>query len=127
MARIYTAGLLLAGLSLGGLQAADGWSQLKAGMTRGETTAVLGTELVASRGRGFEVAIYDGRAEVVYLNGQLVSWTAPVTSDAPVAPLDSWQFDQVSRARGAAQAASRAAETSAAPNRQRAVLPSYRW
>lgn len=104
--------------------AADGWSQLKTGMTRGETIAMLGTELVASRGRGFEVAIYDGRAEVVFLNGQVVAWTAPASSQAAPSPADAWHFEQVSRAR--VQQARRALETGAASNRPAAILPAYR-
>jgi hypothetical protein len=107
--------------------AADGWSQLKAGMSRSETIAVLGTELVASSGRGFQIAIYDNRAETVFLNGQLVAWTAPVTSHAPTASVDAWQFDQVSRARAGAQAAARAAQAPTGAVRQKAILPAYRW
>ena len=52
---------------------ADRWSQLKAGMSRREAAALLGSELMATRARGFEIAIYDDRAEIVFLRGQ-VSW-----------------------------------------------------
>lgn len=107
--------------------AAGDWSQLKAGMTREETAAVLGNELMASRGRGFDVAIYDGRAEVLYLNGQVVAWTAPAASEAPLPPAAAWQFDQTPRARLRVPSANGALGTSGASVRQRAILPAYRW
>ena len=107
--------------------AAGDWSQLKAGMTREETAAVLGTELMASRGRGFDVAIYDGRAEVLYLNGQVVAWTAPVASDAPLPPASAWQFDQTPRVRPRVQPARGATGATGVGVRQRAILPAYRW
>jgi hypothetical protein len=107
--------------------AAGDWSQLKPGMTREETTAVLGAELMASRGRGFDVAIYDGRAEVLYLNGQVVAWTAPAASEAPTPPASAWQFDQSPRARPRLQPAGGANAVSGAGVRQRAILPAYRW
>jgi hypothetical protein len=107
--------------------AAGDWSQLKAGMTRDETTAVLGSELMASRGRGFDLAIYDGRAEVLYLNGQVVAWTAPAASEAPPPPLSAWQFDQTPRVRSRLPSASAAGQMPDARVRQRAILPAYRW
>jgi hypothetical protein len=105
--------------------ATTGWSELKAGMTRAETTAVLGTEMVGSRGRGFEVAIYEGRAEVVFLNGQLVAWTPPANTAAPAAPVSAWQFDQMSRVRAGSANAVRPtpAQTATRPG---AILPAYR-
>ena len=107
--------------------ATDGWSQIKVGMTRGETTAVLGTELVASRGRGFEVAIYDSRAEIVYLHGQVVAWTAPASSQVTTPSSEAWQFDQVSRARAGVQPSRRSIEvTPATHTRAGAILPAYR-
>ena len=105
---------------------AGSWGQLKAGMTRSEAVAVLGTELVASKGGGFEVAIYDGRAEVVFLRGQVVAWTAPVSSEAAPAPPDAWQFDQVSRLRARGQPPIRTAEPRATNVRPAAILPAYR-
>src|SRR5262245_11174114 len=105
--------------------AIDGWSQLKAGMTRIETTTVLGAELGSSRGRGFEVAIYDNHAEVVYFNGQLVAWTAPVSSQSAAAPTDAWQFDQGQRGRGR-QPLRQAAEAIPVNTRPAAILPAYR-
>lgn len=107
--------------------AAGDWTQLKAGMTREETAAVLGSELMASRGRGFDVAIYDGRAEVLYLNGQVVAWTAPAATEAPLPPASAWQFDQTPRARPRVQSANGAIGTPGASVRQRAILPAYRW
>ena len=114
---IFTALLFSSGVS-----AADKWSSLKAGMTRSEAMSVLGTELVASRGRGFEVAIYDGQAEVVYLRGQVVAWTAPASSKAPPSPADAWQFDQMSRARSNASAPRRVEPRAG----NGAILPAYR-
>jgi len=108
-------------------EAAGDWSQLKPGMTRVEANATLGAELMGSRGRGFEVAIYDGRAEVLFLNGQVVAWTAPAASAAPPPPAGTWQFEQVPRVRARSSTANTAPQ---APNpyvRQRAILPAYRW
>ena len=105
-----------------GVSAADKWTSLKAGMTRSEATSVLGTELVASRGRGFEVAIYDGQAEVVYLRGQVVAWTAPASSKAAPSPANAWQFNQGTSARSHV-AAPRRVETRPGNG---AILPAYR-
>lgn len=107
--------------------AAGDWSQLKAGMTREETTAVLGIEIMASRGRGFDVAIYDGRAEVLYLNGQVVAWTAPAASEAPPPPASAWQFDQTPRVRPRVLPAGGSSGATGAGVRERAILPAYRW
>jgi hypothetical protein len=102
--------------------AADAWSQLKAGMTRSEATGLLGAELMASRGRGFEVAIYDSGAEIVYLHGQVVAWTAPAASEAAPASADAWQFDQVSRPRAVVpRGGDRTPEV-----RRASILPAYR-
>jgi len=101
--------------------AIDGWARLKTGMTRTEASAVLGAELMASKGRGFEVAIYDGRAEVVFLHGQVVAWTAPATSEAAPAPEGTWQFDQAARSRVSTPTPMRSREI-----RRDAILPAYR-
>lgn len=106
--------------------AAHGWSQLKRGMSRHQAVALLGTELSASRGRGFEVAIYDGKAEVVFLNGQVVAWTAPVEIQAAAAVETGFQFDQVSRLRAANQRARLAPDRAPASGRPAAILPAYR-
>lgn len=103
--------------------AADKWENLKTGMTRTEAAAVLGTELVASSGRGFEIAIYENQAEVVYLRGQVVAWTAPTASKAAQSPANAWQFDQVSRVRSTASAAARPAEKRPTNG---PILPAYR-
>ena len=57
--------------------AAEGWAQMKSGMNRLETAAVLGTPLFKNTGRGFELWIYDSGAEVVCYRGTVVAWTAP--------------------------------------------------
>lgn len=79
--------------------AADGWAELKPGMSRVEAAALLGRELLASRGRGFEVAIYDGRAEMLFLHGGLVAWTPPGTSASAPSPASAFKFDQQWRPR----------------------------
>lgn len=65
-----------------GLSAADAWTQVKAGMTKAETLATLGQPLITSKGRQFELWIYDSGAEVVCLRGSVVAWTPPVGSEA---------------------------------------------
>ena len=80
---------------------------------------------MASKGRGFEVAIYDGQAEVVYLRGQVVAWTAPASSQAAPSPSDVWQFDQSARGRGNVEGARRV-DDRAPEIRRSALLPAYR-
>ncbi len=58
-------------------KAESGWPQIKAGMNSGETVAALGQPLVRSKGREFELWIYDRGAEVVWFRGSVVAWTAP--------------------------------------------------
>jgi hypothetical protein len=120
----FLCGAFLTGLLTVSSFAVEGWSQLRAGMNREETAAVLGREIMASRGRGFEVAISDNQAEVVYLNGQVVAWTAPAGVSTPAAPTQAWQFDQ--ERRPAAPSARRTLEPQAAPGSRVRVLPSYR-
>ena len=123
MSRTFALRVLVTTLLLStAASAADKWAALKTGMSRSEATTVLGAELTASRGRGFEVAIYDGKAEVVYLHGQVVAWTAPATSTAAASPADAWQFDQVARPRSKASAA-RPTEVRRGNG---AILPAYR-
>ncbi len=69
-------------LSMAAVRGADGWSQLKAGMTRVEMTQALGEPLMRSNGRQFELCIYDAGAEVVCYRGTVVAWTAPAGSAA---------------------------------------------
>lgn len=78
----------------------EGWASLKPGLTRTETVSMLGREILGSRGRGFEITIYEGRAEMVFLNGSLVAWTAPAASmsGAPIAE-NTWKFEQQWRPR----------------------------
>lgn len=75
--------------------AQESWSKLKPGMTPTETTSALGQFLFSTRGRGFEVGIYEGKAEVVFLRGQLVAWTSPPSlPSAPTPPPAAFQFNQ---------------------------------
>jgi hypothetical protein len=94
MARKYL--LLLALLSLlppGTARGADGWAQLKLGMTAEQAMAVVGAPLFRCEGRGFELWIYDSRAEVVMYGG-VIAWTAPAGSTASHGPAEVWEFYQ---------------------------------
>ena len=71
---------------------ADAWTRLRVGMTRNEATAVVGSALVMSSGRGFDIGVYDGRAEVVFHHGRLVAWTAPATGTQPATQVNALKF-----------------------------------
>lgn len=101
--------------------AADAWMELKPGMSRTEAAALLGRELLLSRGRGFELAIYDGRAEVLFLHGMLVAWSPPATSASPPSP-SAFKFDQQWRPRVVPRPL---LEPRAEPARRSQFLPSY--
>lgn len=121
-----TAFLLTVGLGLlfPAALTAGGWDQLKPGMSRDEASTVVGSALITSVARGFEVAVYDERAELVYLEGRLVAWTAPVSQSAPPAPMNTWQFNQV-RTRPASASMVPPA-LSRQPGRRGQILPAYR-
>jgi hypothetical protein len=70
-------------------RAGEGWSLLKSGMNRADTATTLGDPLFKNVGRGFEVWLYDGGAEVLCLHGMVVAWTAP----AGVKSSDGRQLD----------------------------------
>lgn len=119
--------LVLTLLSTLSSRAADEpWSKLKPGMTPAETARALGTSLFSSRGRGFEIGIYEGKAEVVFLRDQLVAWTGPVGQPgAPTPPMAAFQFNQQWRPLPAA----RVFERPSAPvyeRRRGSFLPAYR-
>ncbi|MBL9186422.1 MAG: hypothetical protein JNK23_02995 [Opitutaceae bacterium] len=103
--------------------AADSWEKLKPGMTPEQASAVLGDHLFASRGRDFEVGIYDCKAEVVFLRGQLVAWTSPADQPAVPSPTDLLKFEQQLRP-GAATP--RVPVQRIEPPRRGSLLPSYR-
>ena len=69
--------------------AADGWSVLKAGMSRADTETALGDPMFKNVARNFEVWFYDHGAEVLCFHGFVVAWTAP----AGVASPDGRQVD----------------------------------
>lgn len=69
--------------------AAEGWSVLKAGMSRADTESALGDPMFKNVGRGFEVWFYDHGAEVLCFHGIVIAWTAP----AGVASPDGRQLD----------------------------------
>lgn len=74
--RLGTA-LLLLGLAVPLFGAAD-WSRIKAGVTTAQTVEALGTPLIRTYGRGFEVWIYDSCGEVVFGGGPALGWSVPV-------------------------------------------------
>lgn len=61
-----------------------GWDTLKVGMSALETSQALGSPLIRNVNKGFELWIYDGRAEVLFFRGPVVAWTPPsvVSTDA---------------------------------------------
>jgi hypothetical protein len=69
--------VILLGLSTSAVMAAD-WTRIKAGVTQEQTTEALGTPLIRTYGRGFEVWIYDSQGEVVFGGGPALGWTPPV-------------------------------------------------
>jgi hypothetical protein len=69
--------------------AKEGWSLMKSGMNRTDTTSALGNPLFKNVARGFEVWLYDGGAEVLCFRGTVVAWTAP----AGVESSDGRQLD----------------------------------
>ena len=70
---------------------ADGWTQLRLKMTPDETVAAIGEPLFRTAGRGFELWIYDNRAEALLFSGSLVGWTSPAASPAAGAGSDIWR------------------------------------
>lgn len=106
--------------------AESGWLNLKAGMTPAETSAALGFALIGSKARDFEIGIYDGRAEVVFLRGQLVAWTGPAAAPSAPPPVNAWRFDQQWRSRGATRAVERGPEPRIEAPKRGTILPSYR-
>ncbi|MDP3069320.1 MAG: hypothetical protein Q8N18_03480 [Opitutaceae bacterium] len=103
--------------------AAQSWDKLKPGMTPEQASAALGDHLFASRGRDFEIGIYDRKAEVVFLRGQLVAWTSPADQPAVPSPIDLLKFEQQLRLGAAAP---RVPVQRIAPPRRGSLLPSYR-
>jgi hypothetical protein len=85
--------LLLTAVLTEPLRGADGWLNLKLGMSGSEVEAALGTPLVRSEGRGFEVWTYDDASEVVFY-GRMIAWTSPASSAAPKYVMADWQFTQ---------------------------------
>ncbi len=76
----------------GFLSGAERWAQLKLGMTAEETVAAIGEPLFRSAGRGFELWIYDHRAEVVFF-GPLIGWTTPSPGGEKGETNDIWLSD----------------------------------
>lgn len=103
--------------------AAERWDELKPGLTQEEATKLLGAPLVASRGRGFDVANYDQRGEVVFLGGRLVAWSTPTKKPPRPSPVGTWGFVQQPVRLPKSSLASRPSS----PEQRAAVLPSYRW
>lgn len=74
-------------------RAADGWAQLKRGMTADETRAALGKPLLSSEGYGFAVWIYDHGTEVVFYD-RVIAWTLPHAGNAGGPKPEAWSFFQ---------------------------------
>lgn len=121
--RIALRRLTMLGLLLPGIVCAQDWDKLKPGMSRDESSAVIGRALISTSGRGFEVEIYDHRAELVFHDGKLVTWTAPASNSAAAAPADTWRFEQVLIMRPAGAPIRRPAVP---PVKRGVVLPAYR-
>lgn len=58
------------------------WAKLKQGMTPDEAFATLGQPLIRNSNRGYEVWIYDSKAEVVFHQGPVMAWTIPTPNPA---------------------------------------------
>jgi hypothetical protein len=84
----YTIGLVIA-LMPGATRGDDAWSQLRLGMTPDETTARIGSPILRSSGRGFEVWTYDNGAEAL-LFGSLIGWTASGPGAVAERSMDVW-------------------------------------
>lgn len=61
---------------------AKDWAKLKPGMTPDEAFAALGQPLIRNSNRGYEVWIYDSKAEVVFHQGPVLAWTIPTPNPA---------------------------------------------
>jgi hypothetical protein len=93
--------MLLSGLGLlASLRASPSgkWAHLRAGMSPAETVALLGRPLIRSASKGFELWIYDSKAEVVFHSGPVMAWTVPTPNPASEArpieadlPMGEWQ------------------------------------
>jgi hypothetical protein len=118
--------LVFAGV-VGSSRAADGWQQLKVGMTRSEATAVLGHALLTNQARGFTVQIYDAGAEVVLVHGRVASWTAPAGSRSVAPEFHPWPIQPVGfKPPSAVPPQSGRSSTRDAKSRQPSTLPAYR-
>ncbi len=89
------AGLAALILTAGVARGADGWVQLKLGMTSNETMKFLGEPLMRTKARGIERWIYDGGGETVFMGGPLISWT--VASPTPESEARSIEYDVLMR------------------------------
>lgn len=78
-------------LATSSLRGADGWAQLKVGMSSDEATEALGLPLMKTSARGFDLWIYDHNAEVLFFGGPLVGWTTPCDLKVASLTVDVWQ------------------------------------
>lgn len=53
------------------------WAKVKTEMTKDEIVELLGQPLIRNSNRGYEVWIYDSKAEVVFQGGPVIAWTVP--------------------------------------------------
>ncbi len=78
-------------LATSSLRGADGWAQLKVGMSADEATEALGLPLMKTSARGFDLWIYDNNAEALFFGGPLVGWTTPRDLKSVSRTVDVWQ------------------------------------
>jgi hypothetical protein len=86
-ARLFILFTLL--LGSGHCRAAEPWAKLRLGMTAAQAARALGEPLLRTVGQGFELWIYDQRAEVLFY-GPLVGWTSPGSDLRPGPAVDVW-------------------------------------
>jgi hypothetical protein len=118
--------LIIALLTACAVHGADGWAQLKGGMSRADAIAVLGVPLVESRGREFAVAIYDERAEVIFVDDRVIDWTAPGAKPGVNTHAANWHFGRTRRDRPLFAAQGQGNTPPAPAARTGAALPAYR-
>lgn len=69
-------------------QAVGGWDKLQPGMSKEATVGLLGAPLFFTKGRGYELWVYDQKGDVLFARGRVVAWTAPsLPPSAPVSLL----------------------------------------
>jgi hypothetical protein len=91
MSRLTRCLLCLLALSVSVLaRGAADWSKVKTGITPAEAADALGTPLIRTYGRGFQMWIYDGCGEIIFAGGPAMGWTRPApTQESLSRPVES--------------------------------------